>query len=304
MRADIVIIGSANMDLVASAARVPRPGETLLGGEFRIVPGGKGANQAVAAARLGATVALVGRVGADDFGSDLLRGLTQAGVHCGHVVTTPGVSSGVALIVVGADGQNAICVAPGANARVTPEDVDAAESIIAAARVCVVQLEIPMPAVLRALETARRHGVETIVDPAPAVADPPAALLRADILTPNETEAATLLGGAAPGGAPGVVARRLREGGCGAVVLKRGGDGAYVGDAEGDEAIAAPAVQVVDTTGAGDAFTAALAVARAGGESLRAAARFAVAAGSLACTRFGAQPSMPRLAEVRRLLGR
>lgn len=299
VRPRVVIVGSANMDLVAAAPRVPRPGETVLGGEFRVVQGGKGANQAVAAARLDAEVTLVARVGGDDFGRELLAGLSLAGVRCDHVAVTAGVSSGVALIVVGADGQNAICVVPGANGRLTVEDVEAAAPAIAEAKVCVVQLEIPMPTVLAALDIARRSGVETIVDPAPAPADPPAALLHADVLTPNETEAATLLG--TSGGAAAETARQLRRRGCGAVVLKRGADGAFVCDASGEAAFAPPAVEVVDTTGAGDAFTAALAVARAGGATLAEAARFAVAAGSVACTRFGAQPSMPRLDEVRRL---
>ena len=300
----IIVVGSANLDLVVSAPTIPRAGETVLGGDLTLVPGGKGANQAVAAARLGAAVTFVGRVGADTFGTTLRANLAAAGVDDHYLITTDGVASGVALIVVSATGENAICVAPGANARLNPADVAAAEPAFTRARVCLVQLEVPTDAVLAALALARRHGVLTILDPAPAPTSVPAGLLDVDVLTPNETEAATLLGLGSDAPAE-VVAAGLRARGARLVVLKRGAAGAVVcaGDGPG-AAVPGFAVDVVDTTAAGDAFTAGLGVALAEGRGPVDAARFANACGALACTVAGAQPSLPTRAAVERLLGR
>lgn len=293
----IVVIGSANIDLVATAATIPAAGQTVMGDGFSIVHGGKGANQAVAVARLGESVAMIGCVGDDDFGRSLRSGLSEGGVNCSHLRTLKRLATGVALIVVSRSGQNAICVAPGANHGLTCDDVDRAEPVIAAARVCVLQLEIPIDVALHAIKLARRHGAEVILDPAPAPDEAPAELFQVDILTPNSTEATELVG--LPQDAdPAVIAAALRDRGVVSVALKLGANGAYLSEATGDQAVSARSVEVVDSTGAGDAFTAALAVARSRGEAMPDAVRFAVAAGSLACTKFGAQPSMPGRCDV------
>ena len=295
---NVVVIGSINMDLVARAEAVPAPGETVLGRDFQTIPGGKGANQAVAVARLGAGCAMVGRVGDDAFGERLVGGLADEGIDTRYVLTTPGTASGVALIVVASSGENAICVASGANFQVTPADVNAAEEVIAAADVCLVQLELPVQTVVHALRVCRRHGVETILDPAPAPADAPADLFGADVISPNETEARILLGQPGQPAEPEPTARALAERGPRDVVLKLGERGAGLLTDGRFELIAGHAVDVVDTTAAGDAFTAALAVARARGRTLAEAVRDANAAGALACTKFGAQPSMPTAEQV------
>ncbi len=289
------------MDLVVTAPAIPRPGQTVLGHTFQTIPGGKGANQAVAAARLGADVALIGRVGDDPYGATLREQLRAASVRDGHLLTTRGVASGVALIVVTPTGENAICVAPGANAHVTPADVVAAEQTIAAAAVCALQLELPLETVLAAADVARSHGVRVVLDPAPAPAILPNALYRVDVLTPNESEALTLMGGAS-GAEPPRLAEELRARGARAVVLKLGGRGAFASSPEGGGWVPAHPVRVVDTTAAGDAFTAALAVALAEGRGLTEAVCWANAAGALACTRGGAQPAMPSRDAVEELL--
>ncbi|HOB75186.1 MAG TPA: ribokinase [Phycisphaerae bacterium] len=298
----IVIVGSINMDLVVRAPHVPALGETVLGREFATIPGGKGANQAVGVARLGAQAIMIGRVGGDDVGERLLAGLRANGVDTTHVQTTPEVASGIAMIVVADDGENAITVAGGANLEVTPADVDAAEDALRGARVCLLQLELPMPTVLHTIERCRRLGVEIILDPAPAPAGAaPDGLFAADIITPNESEAAQLTG-LRPDADPAEIVRAITTRGCRTVVLKRGAQGAHLYSTEGNRAVPGFAVQPVDTTAAGDAFTAALAVARARDWPLDQAVRFANAAGALACTRLGAQPSLPRAEEVDRLL--
>ena len=309
----VVVVGSVNLDLVVAAPRIPATGETVLGEQLRLIPGGKGANQAVAAARLGLTTSFVGRVGDDDFGRTLRLNLAEADVDLRHLQITNDVPSGVALIVVAQTGQNAICVAPGANSRLTPDDVRAAEELIAGARVLLVQLEIPLETVACALQLARRHGVETILDPAPAPAFMPTELFQVDVITPNQTEAATLLGtatgqipepgkAAALGPTPEEKAAAFLKRGVRAVALKRGAAGAFVADAKGSVAVPGFSVHVVDTTAAGDAFAAGLALGRIEGLSLADATRWANAAGALACTKHGAQPSLPTRAEVEELL--
>ncbi len=301
---DVVVIGSVNMDLVVVAPQIPLPGQTVLGGDLATIPGGKGANQAVAAARLGASVAFIGRVGDDAFAQTLRGGLVREGIDCRYLLTTSGVASGVALIVVSKAGQNAICVAGGANRRLSPDDVERAEELVAKARVCVLQLEIPQETAARAIAVAKNNRGEVILDPAPAPDTLSSELLNADIITPNESEVAKLLGETEACGDWGQTAGRLRARGPRAVVLKLGSEGCYLSAPDGDQHIPAHAVKVVDTTAAGDAFTAALAVARAEGRSLGEAAAFANAAGALACTRFGAQPSAPTRAEVEALASR
>jgi len=292
----IVVIGSINMDLVARMARLPRPGETVQGDNFQTIPGGKGANQAVAAARLGARVTMIGRVGDDSFGKTLRRSLAEYGVSTEHVLVTEGCSSGVALIGVEATGANSITVVAGANGRLTPHDVESRADVIAAADALIVQLETPLDTVAAAIRIAREAGVRTILDPAPAPSGPLSSeLLAVEILSPNQTEAEALTGIAVHDVASArTAACRLRELGAKAVVLKLGELGAFVLDEAGrEEHVPARAAGVVDTTAAGDAFTAGLAVALAEGRSLPDAARFGCAAGTLACTKFGAQPAMP-----------
>jgi ribokinase len=283
----------------------------VLGGDLLTIPGGKGANQAVAAARLGGAGHMVGRVGDDDFGRQLLAGLAENAVNTDHVTVTPGTPSGCAMILVDDQGENSIVVSPGANARVTPADVDAAEPLIRSAAVVVLQLEIPLPAVRRAITLCRRHGVFTILDPAPVPSIPLApALFRVDLLTPNEPEAAQLAAAAGNGprrravtSSPDRLAKSLLSRGPARVVLKLGGRGAFAQEQGGEPVHVKPfKVEVVDTTAAGDAFTGALAVAVSEGRELADAVRFANAAGAACCTRLGAQPALPRRDDVERLL--
>ena len=304
-RRPIVVIGSINMDLVSRVPRLPAPGETVLGTAFAIIPGGKGANQAVAAARLGGDVHLIGRVGQDDFGRQLLAGLTSNGVSTDHVLMTPGVPSGCAAIAVDDAGENSIVVVPGANGLVSPADVDAAERSIAGAAVVVMQLEVPIETVRHAVALCRRLGVPTILDPAPAPPGGlPGELYDVDVFTPNQAEAAALLGMPEQVGRLSArdIAARLLARGCRAVLLKLGAAGSMLGERDVSIVEVAPfPVRVVDTTAAGDAFTGALAVAMAEGMPLTEAARFANAAGALCCTQFGAQPALPTRAAVEKL---
>ena len=303
-RPAILVVGSINMDLVVRSPHIPAPGETVLGTGFVTCPGGKGANQAVAAARLGGDVVLLGRLGADDFGAALRRNLVAEGVDCAAVLTTPEAASGVAMIIVDSRGENSIVVASGANFRVTPDDVFGHEALFAKADVVVLQLELPLPTVRAAIDLARRRGCRVILDPAPAPAKLPDPLFQVDVISPNVHEAEALTGTQVVEGridkraAADLIARGAK-----AAVLKLGSRGAMVLTADGRIAAVRPyAVTVVDTTAAGDAFTAALAVAMAEGTDLVQAARFANAAGALACTKLGAQPSMPTAEEVRMLM--
>jgi ribokinase len=303
----IVVIGSINMDLVCRTPTIPIPGETILGKDFSTIPGGKGANQAVAAAKLGGDVHMIGRVGDDDFGQRLLNGLQQHGVNTSRVTITEGVASGIAIILVDAKGENSIVVAPGANHRLTKADIDAAESLIAGASVVVMQLEIPLPVVRHAIAMCKRHRVYAILDPAPVPPDGLSqALYRVDLLTPNQPEAELLLGITSARKKvrdPKQIGTDLLLRGAGTVVLKLGAAGAM--NITGDRAIEPVKgfkVKVVDTTAAGDAFTGALAVAHREGMSLKDSTRFANAAGALCCTTFGAQPALPSRAQVDAML--
>ncbi|GIW77010.1 MAG: ribokinase [Phycisphaerae bacterium] len=301
-RAKIVVIGSVNMDLVIECDRLPHPGETLTGQDCATIPGGKGANQAVAAARLGADVYMVGRIGDDTFGRVLRDGLEKNGVNTHYLKTTRGVSSGTAMIVVQKGGENSIILSPGANGKVTAKDVESALPVIRNADAVLLQLEIPTSAVLRAVKLCKKHGVMSVLDPAPApVSGLSQGLYRVDIISPNETEAATILKG--KNTTPEWITRRLLEEGAGHVVLKLGKRGSVHADRTGVMThVKGFKIRPVDTTAAGDSFTAGLAVARAEGLSWADALRFANACGAIACTRFGAQPSLPRRNEVLRLL--
>jgi ribokinase len=302
----IVIIGSINMDLVCRTPRMPRPGQTIIGSGFLTVPGGKGANQAVAVARLGGSAHMVGRVGDDDFGRQLLAGLRRNGVNTRHVAITKGVTSGVAMIIVDEAGENSIVTSAGANGRVTPADVDAAEGLIRRAAAVVLQLEIPYGTVLHAIAMCRRLGVMTILDPAPAPAKGlPRAMYSVNVLSPNEHEAAALVAGSKGAKSSERIARALLARGAGSVVLKLGAKGSLALAKDGKPAKAAPfKVKCVDTTAAGDSFTGALAVALSEGRELAEAARFANAAGALCCMTLGAQPAIPDRRAVDRMLRR
>jgi ribokinase len=305
LRPRIVVVGSINLDLVARVARLPRPGETVTGRSLVESHGGKGANQAVAAARLGAAVAMIGRLGDDGFGASLRKGLEHEGIDTSGVLTTPRISSGVALIGVDDAGQNAITIVPGANGRLTPADVARHAEAFDRGGVLVVQLEVPIETVAAAIAAARKSRMRTVLDPAPAPNGPlPPECLAVDVLSPNQTEAEALTGIAVNSlDAAHDAAARLQELGARAVVLKLGEQGAYVLDAsENSSHVPAPAVTPVDTTAAGDAFTAALAVRLAEGASLDEAVRFGCAAGALAVTREGAQAAMPSRAEVENCL--
>ncbi|MFI6411190.1 ribokinase [Streptomyces sp. NPDC050585] len=290
--ARITVLGSTNMDLVAYVPRAPRLGETVTGREFRTVPGGKGANQAVAAARAGARVSMIGAVGSDDFGTRLRHALDESGVDTSLLRTADG-PSGTAHIVVDDEGSNAIVVVPGANASVTgitPHD----EARIAASDALLLQLELPLDAVRAGAQAARRHGVRTVLTPAPAQPLPRELLALVDLLVPNEHEAATLAGVADPRAAAEELLRDVPE-----VVVTLGAAGClYV--ARGADPVTVPArrVRAVDTTAAGDTFTGALAVALGEGRPVPDALAWASAAASLSVGRAGASSSMPHRAEI------
>ena len=305
-RAEVVVVGSANLDLVVDVATIPVAGETVLGGDLRQIPGGKGANQAVTAARLGRRVAMIGRVGDDDAGSILRSALDSAGVDTSGLLATESTPSGTALIAVGADGDNAIVVSPGANSRFSAADVAGAADVLNAAEVLLAQLEVPLEAVAAAVRAAR--GI-VVLNPAPA----PAALLPSDLLdgvdviVPNQTELATMAGHsglAAIGDVDPETAVALARGlPVAAVVVTLGAGGAMVVTPSDATHVPAPAVVPVDTTAAGDAFCGALADALVGGADLVSAARWAVQVGAAATLRTGAQPSLPTREEVKHLLG-
>ncbi|MBK8974438.1 MAG: ribokinase [Planctomycetes bacterium] len=298
----LCVVGSINMDLVVGTPRLPERGETVLGGPFATHPGGKGANQAVAAARLGARVAMVGRVGDDDFGRQLTAGLRADGVDVEHVRTAPGVATGIAAITVEHGGENTIVVAPGANARLTVDDVAAARAVLEAAAAVVLQLEVPLPTVAAAVAHARAAGVRVILNAAPAARLPPDLLPQVDVLVVNRGEGRLLAGSAAPGDDDTSLCRALRALGPRLVVLTRGAEGALALGPDGAVSQPAFAVATVDTVAAGDAFVGALAVGLAADTALAPALRFACAAGALATTRHGAQPSLPTTAAMEAFL--
>jgi ribokinase len=295
----LVVLGSVNADLVLRCQRLPLPGETVNGESFSTLQGGKGANQAVAAARLGAQVGFIGCVGDDDFGRAARQTLQQEGMDTSHLHTMPGVPTGVAMILVEASGQNCIALSPGANAQLTTAHVDAAAQMICQAGLLVCQLESPLPAVLRAVALARQAGVPVLLNPAPAQPLPAELLAGVDVLVPNESEAAALLGETSLVGfdARGAAAR-LRALGPGIVLVTLGAAGVQLDDGSHPQHLPAPRVQAVDTTGAGDTFIGAFSAARCAGLSTAYAVAFAQQAAALSVTRRGAIASMPTRAEV------
>ncbi|GIM83247.1 ribokinase [Salinispora arenicola] len=284
----VVVVGSANMDLVATAPALPQPGETLLGADFVMVPGGKGANQAIAAARAGADCTFLGAIGSDAFGVTLRARITAAGVDTGHLRVAYG-ASGVALVMVNAEGENAIVVSPGANATMTgltePELTAVRE-----ADVLVAQLEIPVETVTEAAVVARAAGTRVVLNAAPARTVPPELFAATDVLVVNESEALAFTGRGEPQALLELTPR---------AVLTLGMSGAWYGDRDG-ECVRVPAVPVeaVDSTAAGDAFSAALAVGWGEGRDLVDAVRWATAAGAACVRRLGASVALPRRAEI------
>jgi ribokinase len=316
---NILVVGSLNTDLVVSAPRFPQPGETLSGEDLQVLPGGKGANQAVAAARLGANVSMLGRVGRDTFGDFLLDNL-----KANHVNTTliqrDDASTGAAIIVVDADGQNSIVLSPGANGKVSPSDVESAS--FSTFSLLLLQLEIPTPAVFRAAQLARQNGVRVLLNPAPAKELPDELIALADFIVPNETEL-SLLTGLPVNDIPSAeaAAKRLLERGTKHVIVTLGEKGALIVDRHTSAHVDTHHVDVVDTTAAGDAFIGGFAVRlieRSGGSLTPAdalenaayakliedAVRYGCACGALACTKFGAQPSLPNRLKVEEFLAR
>jgi ribokinase len=303
MNPHVTVVGSLNMDLVVRAPRIPQPGETIIGSQYRQVPGGKGANQAVAAARLGAHVSMVGRVGHDAFGQALLENLARDGVDHSSVLRHEGAATGVALIVVDDAGQNSIVVASGANARLSPGDVEAAEAAIRRADVLLLQLESPLETVTWAAEMAQARGLPVVLNPAPARPLPDSLLAMVNVLVPNESETALLAERPVTDRAQAeAAAHALLELGVGAVILTLGERGALLAEPDGVTHVPAFEVTPVDTTAAGDAFVGGLAVALAEGRALAEAVRWGSAAGALATTKEGAQPSLPTRDAVEALL--
>lgn len=300
MTPNVIVVGSLNMDLVVRTPRLPKTGETILGSDFRTFPGGKGANQAVAAARLGGQVAMIGRVGRDDFGEALLQSAARDGVDMTYVSKDPHAATGVALITVDEAGQNTIVVASGANHQVVAEDISAVEHLFRDSSVLVLQLELPIPAVERAAHLAHQRGMPVILNPAPAQTLSRELLSIVDYLVPNQSELALLTGQEDIEAGAGV----LQDWGVRSVIITLGEAGVLVRSDGQEQLLAAHPVEAVDTVAAGDAFVGAFAVALTEGRSVLDAAAWANAAAALSVTRHGAQPSLPSRKELETFLSR
>lgn len=298
----ITVIGSLNMDLVVTTPRVPAMGETILGSGFMIAPGGKGANQAVAAARLGGDVTMIGCVGGDIFGRKLIENLELNGVNTKNVKTLQDHSTGVAMIVV-KDGNNCIIVDPGANRKLKPKDIDNLEDLIKESFIVVIQLEIPLNTVERAVEIAKKHNVQVILNPAPAVKLNDELFSKIDFFTPNESECEIITGMPVKSIEDAKAAVAYLNGkGIKTVVVTLGGDGVVYN--RNSEVIYKPVpdVEVVDTTAAGDSFSGALALSLAKGEDIDSAIDFANIVGTLTVTKKGAQTSLPDMEDVKKFM--
>ena len=301
---DILVIGSLNMDLGIMTERIPRIGETVRGEGFFTTPGGKGANQAAAAAKLGGSVAMLGCVGNDAFGLQLMDSLRQSGVDTSHILRHEMLPTGVAMILVErgdciAPGDNCIVIAPGANGALSPEDIRRNAALFAQCKVVVLQLEIPLETVRAAMRLAKAYGKTVLLNPAPAVPLDDEILAMADILTPNESECEALTGLPVRNKEEALAAAQvLRERGAAKVIVTLGGKGLVYAGPEGTAHLPARPVQVADTTAAGDCFMGALAAALAGGKTIEQSLPFARDAAALAVTRKGAQASLPALEDV------
>ena len=299
----ITVVGSLHMDFIVQVPAIPRVGETVLGHTFHRSPGGKGANQAVAAAKLGAAVVLIGRVGADAVGRELIETAQAQGVDATYILADDATYTGLALILVDDAGQNIIAVASGADLTCRAADIARAAGVIAASRVLLAQLEIPLPVVEAALEVADRHGVPVILNPAPAQALTDDLLTKVYLLTPNETEAEALSGiPIRDRRTAKQAAERLLDRGVGNVVLTLGREGALLATRHTTLHVPGVPVNAIDTTGAGDAFCGALTVALAAGNDLPAAVTYANYAGALTTTKLGAQAALPTREELARFM--
>ena len=299
--ADIVVVGSLNADLVVRSPRFPAPGETIRGEDLATIPGGKGANQAVAAARLGARVAMIGCVGADAFGATLIENLKQNNVDVRHVLRDGSAATGTAIIIVDSNGQNSIILSPGANARVSESDIEPA--VLAGAQLLLLQFEIPMEAVLYAARLAKQKRVRVILNPAPAREIPEELLKTVDFILPNESELALLAQKKITDKASlEAAAHALVSRGAANVIVTLGEKGALLMGRHTKKYIPSYKVKPVDTTGAGDAFIGGMASALLHRKSPQDAVKYGCACGALATTKFGAQPSLPTAQEVRDFL--
>ena len=300
----VVVVGSFNMDIVVKAGRRPRKGETLMGEEFGMFIGGKGSNQAIAAARLEADVTMIGRLGTDLFGDTLMAAHAEEGIHTDYVSRDTEVGTGIASILIDPDGDNSIVIVPQANMRLSVEDIERASESIAAADVLLLQLEVPIAASQRAAEIAKSNGATVVLNPAPAQELPDDFLAQVDILTPNAVETESLSGVKVSTSADAErAAKVLLNKGLSAVILTLGERGVLLLTSDLTQQVPAYAVEVVDTTAAGDAFCGALATGLARGENLVDAVAFANAVGALAVTVLGAAPSMPTAAQVEAFRG-
>lgn len=299
---DIIVVGSLNADLVVRSPRFPQPGETISGSDLLTIPGGKGANQAVAAARQGASVAMVGRVGKDSFGPELIHNLQKNHVDATGVLMDAGTASGTAIIVVDANGQNSIVLSPGGNGRITPADMDAVD--FSGYKLLLLQHEIPLDTVLSAAKHAKKSGVRVVLNPAPAYALPDELISLPDFILPNETELSLLTNQPVTDVASAEsAAKMLLERGAQNVIVTLGSKGALIVSREQVTHVDTYKVDVVDTTAAGDAFIGGFAFALLQNKSLEEAVRYGCACGALATTKLGAQPSLPTREEVERFLG-
>ncbi|HLX92007.1 MAG TPA: ribokinase [Puia sp.] len=295
----IVVIGSSNTDMVIKTSRIPRPGETILGGDFFMNAGGKGANQAVAAARLGGNVSFIGKMGSDVFGKEAIASLSREKINTEFIFIDPVIPSGIALITVDGHGENCIVVAPGANASLTIDDLDDIEEQILDSSLILLQLEIPLPTVCHVAARAKKRGIPVILNPAPASELPDELLKNIAIITPNESEGEILSGIQINDWESAAIAsRKLQKRGARTVVLTLGPRGALVADAENSIPIPGYAVKAVDTTAAGDIFNGALSVYLSAGHTLVQAVDFACRAAAISVTRLGAQDSAPYLSEI------
>lgn len=295
----VVVVGSLNMDLVMRTPRVPVGGETLHGHEFSTLPGGKGANQAVACARLGAKVSMIGQVGNDGFGTTLRDGLAADGIDVNGVLQTTAVGTGVAMILVEDIGQNRIVLAAGANGALTPADIEAQAALIGGAAMLVLQLEVPMPVVERAIAIAHNAGVPVLLNPGPAKPLAEALWSQIDILIPNESEAELLSGIAVTDAASAYTAARVfRQRGVKCVLITLGANGVAVIDDAGERHLPAHVVKAVDTTAAGDTFIGGLTAGLVEGMAMDEAVALGQRASALCVTRHGAQPSIPYRREI------
>ena len=295
----VVVVGSLNMDLVMRTPRVPVGGETLHGHEFSTLPGGKGANQAVACARLGAKVSMIGQVGNDGFGTTLRDGLAADGIDVNGVLQTSAVGTGVAMILVEDIGQNRIVLAAGANGALTPDDIDAQTALIGGAAMVVLQLEVPMPVVERAIAIAHSAGVPVLLNPGPAKPLAEALWSQIDLLIPNESEAELLSGIAVTDAASAYTAARVfRQRGVKCVLITLGANGVAVIDDAGERHLPAHVVKAVDTTAAGDTFIGGLTAGLVEGMAMDEAVALGQRASALCVTRHGAQPSIPYRREI------